>query len=99
MNVQDETITEDTECWICHRKVREVLDKVLDIWGSGDEGEDYSLCMEKLEIGGVPVHICFICHMVMQRILEEVLIDCLGIESIREIVTIEDLKKARIVID
>ena len=41
INVQDETVTEDTECWICHRKVREVLDKVLDIWGSGDEVEDY----------------------------------------------------------
>jgi len=35
INVQDETVTEDTECWMCHRKAGEVLGKVIDLKGQG----------------------------------------------------------------
>jgi len=99
--VQDKTITEDTECWICRRKAKEVLDKVLDYYESGDEPfEDagYAICMKTFTMGGVSVHVCLICANLIQGVLEEFLTQYLEIEDAKELVTRKDLENIRIVL-
>ena len=96
------TVSGDTECWVCRRKAKEVLDTVLDFLMSGDEPfetEGYAVCMKTVNLRrGFPVHVCLICYELLWLTFAESLKEELEIEDIGEIVTLRDLDEARIVI-
>ena len=96
---REKEITENTECWICHRKAKEIKNTALDAYGSSEAIKDYGWesVMSYCEVLETDVPVCIVCRLLIESVSREALELDLAVGTIEEIATERDLKKLKIV--
>lgn len=89
-------VKEDTECWICHRKAKEIEKIACDLGFEPVrcEGLEHTmLFVEAVDMKPIPV--CCICLSLLQQISEDYIVSQVDGGNIPLIITKEDLKEFR----
>ncbi|RLI47477.1 hypothetical protein DRO69_00410 [Candidatus Bathyarchaeota archaeon] len=67
-------ISEKTKCWLCGRTAKEVLEKVLEMFGSGDDpfrDKGYECCVREIELYYTKIFLCEVCYNLIRQISED----------------------------
>ena len=93
-------ITEDTECWFCHRKAKDVLSIGIklgyNLLRECEEKErlQYAMGFYKfLDLDEIPI--CCICWLAMTQLSIDYFLEALHVEKEDDVITREDLKDLR----
>ena len=97
---REKKITENTECWFCHRKAKDVASLGIKL-GLGmfdckdEELLDVAMGSYKFLDMNASIPICYICWLAMTELAVDSLLATLDIQSEEDIITKADLKDIR----